>query len=132
MVGWKRKRRRALHVGGFRIGMSEHEAREAERERRLADSGRAADQPGMGDAAALVGVEQRGFRGLVPEQRDGLARRLDVAVVLAHGAAACTSAGGAGRKRSSTAFQMRSATISRGARPSTTTMRSGSCAASTR
>ncbi len=39
--------------------MGEHEARHAICERRLADAGCAADQPGVRDAPAFVGVEQR-------------------------------------------------------------------------
>ena len=49
--------------------MREHEARHAIGERRLADAGRAADQPGMRDAAAAIGSSRRLLGRLVAEQR---------------------------------------------------------------
>ena len=38
--------------------MRHHETRKPEREGRLANAGRAADQPGMRNPTALVGVQQ--------------------------------------------------------------------------
>ena len=48
IIGIDRERLRLLHRRRFRIGMREHEARQAVGQRRLADAGRPADQPGMG------------------------------------------------------------------------------------
>ena len=59
MVGVDRERGRLLHLRRGRIGMRQHEARETIGQRRLADAGRAADQPGMRNAPALVACEQR-------------------------------------------------------------------------
>ena len=102
--------------------MRQHEARETIGQRRLADAGRPADQPGMRHAPALVARQQRLLGFGVAEQRRGLARQPDVLLARAHGAAlsAALSVGRArsGCRRSETCFQMRSATTSRGGRPS--------------
>src|SRR6185312_14730823 len=47
MFGIDGERSRRLHLGALRIGMSEHESRQPVGKRRLADAGRAPDQPGM-------------------------------------------------------------------------------------
>ena len=105
-----------------RIGMREHEARHAIGERRLADAGRAADQPGVRDAAAFIGIEQRLFGLGVAEQHRPFraARAPDPAShrhSRRHGRPRRTahSASAAARARRA---QIRSATTSRGARPS--------------
>ena len=54
--------------------MGEHEARHAIGERRLADAGRTADQPGMRHAPAAIGVEQRALGLGVAEQAGVVAR----------------------------------------------------------
>ena len=59
---------RVLHGLRRRIGMREHKARKAVGQCRLADPGEAADQPGMRDAAAAIGVEHRRFGVGMPEQ----------------------------------------------------------------
>ena len=59
MIGVDVQRFRGLHRRRARIGMGEHEARHAVGERRLADAGRTRDQPGMREASAAIGVEQR-------------------------------------------------------------------------
>ena len=57
-IGWiDGKRRRALHRARQRITVSQHKARHAIGQCRLADTCRAADQPGMGNATAAVGIE---------------------------------------------------------------------------
>ena len=68
------ERRRLLHRRRRRIGMRQHECRHAIGQRRLADPRLAADQPGVRDAAALVGFQQRLLGLGVAEQRRGLAR----------------------------------------------------------
>jgi hypothetical protein len=74
-IGWiDLKRRRALHVGSKRIAMREHEARHPIGQRRLADALRAADQPGMRNTSAAVGIEQCLLGLAMPEQRGGFAR----------------------------------------------------------
>ena len=52
--------------------MGEHEARHAIGQRRLADAGRPADQPGMRQAPAAIGLEQRPLGLGVAEQYGGL------------------------------------------------------------
>ena len=82
-----RERSRLLDRRQTRIGMREHEARQPIGQRRLAYARRPADQPGMRNAAAFVGIEQRALGFAMPEQRAGFARMADVAVglVIAHG-----------------------------------------------
>ena len=126
------KRCGILHTLRGRIAMYQHETRHPVGQRRLADAGRAADQPGMGNAPAFISLEQCALGLAMAEQHVGFARAPDLDVV-AHGAVVsavrrCSS----GCRRCSTALQMRSATTARGARPSMTTQRFGSLAASAR
>jgi hypothetical protein len=81
MVRINRKGCRFLHRRRVRIGMHEHESREAEGECRLADPGRPADQPGMRDATALVGIKQGAFSLFMTEQSRGFARQPAVPIV---------------------------------------------------
>ena len=67
----------ALCVFRQRITMGEHEARHAIGQRRLADALRTADQPGMRNASAAVGSQQRGLSLAMPEQSGGFARMWD-------------------------------------------------------
>ena len=71
----------ALHRRRGRIGMREHETRHAIGERRLADAGRAADQPGVWHAAAAVGSSSACSASRVAEQHRRLARMRDRGVV---------------------------------------------------
>src|SRR3954469_12719006 len=59
MVGIDRKRFGVLHRRGIWIWMRQHEPRHAIGQRRLADALWTTDQPGMRNAAAPVGGEQR-------------------------------------------------------------------------
>src|SRR5437763_1021986 len=54
--------------------MREHESRHPISQRCLADALRAADQPGMRNAPAAIGIEQRCLRRTMSEQFGGLAR----------------------------------------------------------
>ena len=120
-------------AGMSRIGMREHEARQPIGQRRLADAGRAADQPGMRNAAAFVGIEQRALGLGMAEQRRGLARPQHVDARRCRRCTAPSSRATSafpGCSRCSTIAQIRSATTSRGARPSMTTQRLGSLSAS--
>ncbi len=76
----ERERGGRLHRAGSGIRVGEHEARHPIGERRLADAGLAADQPGMGDAAAAIARQQRLFGGLMAEQHRGLPRQRSVGV----------------------------------------------------
>ncbi len=116
--------------------MGQHEARHAVGERRLADSGGTRNQPGMGETRTPISGEQRLFRVRVAEEDGCLARgrRLDaLGFVLPH---ETTPAGNPGARaessRSTTTFQMRSATAGFGSVASIATQRSGSSAASRR
>src|SRR6185312_16086890 len=103
------------------IGMREHKARHAVSECRLADAGRAADQPGVGNAAALVTLQQRALGVGMAEQFDCFTRVQDlgvVGIVVAHGATASGVRTGWTCKRSATIFQTSPATTSRALRPS--------------
>ena len=132
------KRSRRLHRGRGRVGMRQYIARHAICERRLADAGRTADQPGVRQPAAAIGSEQRA-RGLgVPEQNRGRPRcrglRLGVGGVGgAHEAALSNVTGAvAGSRRWETIFQIVVATCARGWVVSISTQRSLSVAASRR
>ena len=57
--------------------MRQHEARHAVGQCRLADTLGPADQPGMRNAPAAIGIEQGGLRLAMPEQLGGLARMAD-------------------------------------------------------
>ena len=59
MRGVDVERRCIAHGRRLRIGIGQDETRHAIGQRRLADAGRTADQPGMRKAAAAIGVEQR-------------------------------------------------------------------------
>ena len=54
----ERKRLGALHRRRHGVGIREHEAGHAIGQRRLADALRTADQPGMRNAPAAIGIEQ--------------------------------------------------------------------------
>src|SRR5665213_1665568 len=111
--------------------MSEHETCHAIGQRRLADARRSADQPGMGNAAAFVSIEQRALGIVVTEQHVGFARAQDfpVGIVVTHGVVV-SARRGCGLRRSTTVSHIRPDTMSRGARPSMTTQRLGSLSAS--
>src|ERR1700741_1550275 len=68
--------------------MRQHKARHAIGERRLADALRATEQPGMRNASAAIGVEQRRLRLAVAEKLGGFARmrhrRLGFGLARAH------------------------------------------------
>ena len=72
----ERCRRRGEEAAAGRA-LGEEEAREAEGERRLADAARAAQQPGMRQAAGAIRLQQHRLRRLMPEQQRVLARRQD-------------------------------------------------------
>ena len=76
IVGIDRKRCRFPHRRRLRIGMREHETRQAIGQRCLADAGRPADQPSMGHVAAFIGLKQRAFGFFMTEQHAGFARML--------------------------------------------------------
>src|SRR6478672_11034006 len=74
-LGWiDPKRFGPLNVRGCRIAMREHEPRHSIGQRRLADALRPADQPGMRNAPAAVGIQQCGFGFAMPCQDAGLSR----------------------------------------------------------
>ena len=116
--------------------MRENEARHPIGERRLADAGGTAEQPGMRKAPAAIGVEQRLLRVAVAMESGGFTRvrRLGLlGVVIAHEATLSSATGAvAGSKRSCTTFQIRSATAGLGSVASINTQRSGSLSAITR
>ena len=62
------------HLARQRIGMRQHEPRHAVRQRRLADAGFAADQPGVRHALAAIGGEQLLLGFAMAEQHRGFAR----------------------------------------------------------
>ena len=68
------KRFSSTHCGRRRIGMAQHESRDPVGESRLADAFQSADQPGMVDAPAAVGVEQGQLGVAMAEPGGGLAR----------------------------------------------------------
>src|SRR5690242_5668047 len=112
--------------------MGEHEARHTVGKRRFADPARTCNQPGMGKTRALISAKERLFRLRMADQDRGLARgrRLDaLGFVRAHEAApAGKPAAPAASRRSTTVFQMRSATSGFGSVASMATQRSGSSA----
>src|SRR5262249_10773447 len=115
----------------------QHETRHAVGEGRLADAGGTADQPGMWDAAAAIGLEQRLLGLGVAEECGVLARmwRLDlvVGVGVAHDIASSSAIGAvAGSRRSLTPFQIFSAAACRSMLASIRTQRFGSVNASMR
>src|SRR5687767_2354704 len=86
-----RKRARELHFLAVRIRMRQHEARHAVSQRRFSDAARPADQPGVRDPAAAIGLEQYALCLRMPEQLLGFAWMQAVTGLLviigAHGAA---------------------------------------------
>src|SRR5262249_31489928 len=118
IIGIDSKRRGLLHGGRVRIGMRQDEACETVCERCLADARWAADQPGMGNAAAFVGIKQRALGLRVTEQGRGFAWQSSLAVTIvvgAHGAVVSGTPIRSGCKRSWTIAHIRSDTTSRGA-----------------
>ena len=73
--------------------MREHEARHAIGQRRLADALRAADQPGMRNAPAAIGIEQRRLGLAMAEQIGRFARMPDRRFLLGLARAHAVSAG---------------------------------------
>ena len=122
----------APHVGSERIAVGQHEPRHSIGERRLADSGRPADQPCMRNSSAAIGIQQRHLGVAVPKQRAGLARvnggdpGFDLAG--AH-AGLATSPALVANNRSRKAAQMVEATMPGSAVASIKTQRCGSLAA---
>src|SRR5450631_3116230 len=72
----------ALHVGGRRIAMGQHEACGPVSQRRLADALRATDQPCVGNAPAAIGVQERRLGLPMPEQDTGFTRLGDHHILL--------------------------------------------------
>ena len=93
--------------------MREHEPRHAIGQRRLADALRAADQPGMRNAPAAIGVQQRRLRLAMPEQIGRLARMPDRGLLLGLARAhAVLAVAGIANRWSRSAVQTRAATVS--------------------
>ena len=112
--------------------MCQHEPRHAIGQRRLADTLRASDQPGMRNAAAAVGIQQCRFGFAVPCQDAGLTRmngcKLRFELTGAHAEVAILSAP-AVKKRSRNTAHILAATVLASAFASINTHRSGSAAA---
>src|SRR5919112_942637 len=112
--------------------MREHKTRHSIGQRRLTNSRRTPNQPGMRNATASIGIQQCHLRMVMPEQRCGLARvnggyaRLYLAG--AH-AELATLPGLATKKRSRNAVHIFSATRAGSAVASISTHRCGSSAA---
>ena len=64
-----------------RVGMGEHETRHPIGERRLADAGRSAEEPRVGDATAAVLVKQRLLDLGMTVKRERLARMRDLGIL---------------------------------------------------
>ena len=115
--------------------MAQHKSRHAIGQCRLADALRAADQPGVRNPAALVGIEQRGLFLPVPKQHGRFARmgrgNLGLGLTWAHAVVARLSAGAA-KKRSRSAVQTLAATALASPLASIRTQRCGSVAAISR
>jgi len=138
MLPRNRERLRRLHVGRRGVRMREHETRHAIGQRRLADAGRSADQPGMRHAPAAVGVQHLLLGVGVAMEREDVARvrrfnRLAVARARAHDAA-CAKLCRAlpGSSLCCTIVQISSATRSFERTASISTQRSGACSAAAR
>ena len=109
---------RLAHGRRGRIGIGEYEAGEPPGEGRFADPLRAADKPGVGEAAVAIGRKQFRFRVPMAEQRHDVARmaragkgvgfREIVALTLPHARTASTAP--AGSSRPSTADQIAAST----------------------
>src|SRR5207248_11155823 len=116
--------------GQKRIAMSEHEARHAIGQCRLADTLRAADQPGMRNAPATISIEQGRLALAMPEEIGGLARMLDRNFLFDLAGAHADGVGLVVAKTSSrNAVHTRAATVSGSALASISTQRRGSSAA---
>src|SRR5690242_8012152 len=130
-----RQRLGTLHGRRQWISMAQYKSRHAVSQGRLADALCAADQPGMRNPAALVGIEQRGLFLPMPKQHGRLARmgsgnlRLDL--TWAHAVVARLWAGAA-KKRSRSAVQTLAATAAASPLASIRTQRCGSVAAISR
>ena len=122
----------ALHIGGERIAMRQHESCHAIGQRRLAYSCRTSDQPSVRNAPAAVGIQQCRLGFTMPEQLRSFARmngcdlRLDLTGAHAEFA---TLPGLAAKKRSRKATHMLAATVPASALASISTHRCGSLAA---
>jgi hypothetical protein len=132
-IGWIHPQRLGvLHIRCQGIAMGEHEPRHPIGQRRLADARRPADQPGMRNAAAAVGVQQGRLGVAMPEQCRGFARmddgnlRLDLTG--AHAGLATVSTLAA-KNRSRSAAHTLAATAPASALASIKTHRCGSSAA---
>src|ERR1700730_9221220 len=112
--------------------MREHEPRHPIGQRRLTDSGRPADQPGMRNPPAAIGIQQGEFGIAMPEQCGRLARMnrryLGFELTRAHAELAKLPAEVA-NKRSRRVAQMLAATAAGSAVASIRTQRCGSLAA---
>src|SRR6266700_6323975 len=115
-----------LHVGGLRIAVGQHETRGPVGQRRLADALRTTDQPGVGNPAAAIGVQERSLGFAMTEQNAGLARRADRDFLFD---LARTHAVAAVNKWSHSVVQTRPATLSGSGVASIRTQRCGSSAA---
>src|SRR5271169_6094584 len=110
--------------------MSQHEARHAISQCRLADALWTADQPGMRNAPAAIGVEQRRLGLAMPEQFRGFARMRYCNLLFDLARAHADGAGLEMAKRwSRSAVQTCAATASGSAVASISTQRCGSSAA---
>ena len=132
MVGRQRQRCCGLHGRDRRVRMREHETRHAIGQRRLADTGRSTDQPGVWHAGAAIGIQQRlvGLLMAEPVRRLARMRYREVVAILTHEATSSRVTGAvAGSSRLATVSQMRAAVAAGVSRPSITTQRSGSASA---
>src|SRR5262245_2568819 len=117
--------------------MRQNEACHAIGQGRLADAGRAAQDPGVRHAAGAIGVEQRLLGLAVAEECGGLARMERRVALLVFAAAhdralSMITGADAGWSRRLTSAQMASLTGSALTRASMSTQRSGSRSASSR
>lgn len=115
--------------------MGQHELGQPVSKRRLANSRLSTNHPGVRYTSAFVGIKQCRFGIAMAKQRDRLARtfgRVLLTIVCTHGTVVSAIPSCSGLSRSATIDQMRSATTSRGARPSMMMQRFGSSAASVR
>ena len=136
LIGGDGERFRVLHGRRGRIGVCKHEARHAIGQRCLADTDLAADQPGVRNTAAAIGIEQRLFGLGMAEQLARGTRMRDLPVIGASRAQTASSSNWIGAVAGSSFFsttrQICSATSSFGVVASISTQRSGSLAASVR
>ena len=126
----ERERLGTLYRRRHGIGIGEHEAGHAIGQRRLADALRTADQPGMRNAPAAIGIEQCRLGLAVAEQLGRFAGMPDRHFLLGLACAHTVPAGlGTANTRSRSAVQTRAATVSASALASISTQRCGSSAA---